>query len=89
MLDTRTGANNNETKGRDGEMGRGKGPSLGGGNEAVDLGGSDGGAEQQGTHHEAGDLAGRQPLHLSSLSAHELAQSALHRPKQFPSLDWI
>jgi hypothetical protein len=42
----------------------GTGPSLGGGDEAVDLGGSDGGAEQQGTHHESGDLTGRQPLHL-------------------------
>ena len=45
----------------------GKGPSLGGGNESVDLGSSDGGAEQQGTHHEAGDLAARQTFHLSSM----------------------
>jgi len=45
----------------------GKGPSLGGGNESVDPGRRDGGAEQQGTHHEAGDLAARQTFHLSSM----------------------
>jgi hypothetical protein len=49
---------------------------LGGGNESVDLGRSDGGAEQQATHHEAGDLAARQPIHLSALDL-----SLLQRPK--------
>lgn len=37
--------------------------SLRGGDEAVDSLGGDGGAHQQGSHPEAGDLAGRQPLH--------------------------
>jgi hypothetical protein len=54
----------------------GEGPSLGGGNESVYLGRSDGGAEQQATHHEAGDLAARQPIHLSALDL-----SLLQRPK--------
>jgi hypothetical protein len=40
---------------------------LGGGDESVDLGRSDGGAEQQATHHETGDLATRQPIHLSAV----------------------
>jgi len=57
-------------------MGGGKGPSLRGGNEAVDLGGSDGGAEQQCAHHEAGDLAGRQPLHLPSFRPRPCAAGA-------------
>ena len=56
----------------------GKGPSLGGGNESVDLGSSDGGAEQQGTHHEAGDLAARETFHLPSLCS--LPQLLHRRP---------
>jgi len=47
----------------------GKIPSLGRGNEAIDLGRSDGGAEQQPTHHEAGDLAAGQAIHLQCPSA--------------------